>query len=195
MTNWTDNRTFTSTLRQANIMPAGVAVSYATLNVFLSVIASLGNVLILIALHKASSIHPPAKLLFQCLAATDLFTGLVSQPLFVILLLNAVITFNFNLFQQLNQINYAFSFVLCGTSIITSTAISVDRLLALKLGLRYKNVVTLRRTRALTVCIWLAGISVGFIYFFGSIRYVSSSLQQLCFQSSFYLSQYSVTRR
>ena len=48
----------------------------------------------------------------------------------------------------------------------TSTAISVDRLLALKLGLRYKNVVTLKQTRALTVCIWLAGISVGFIYFF-----------------------------
>ena len=49
---------------------------------------------------------------------------------------------------------------------MTLTTISVDRLLALKLGLRYKNVVTLRRTRALTVCIWLAGISVGFIYFF-----------------------------
>ena len=78
MANWTENRNFTSTLRQANIIPAGVAVSYATLNVFLSIIASLGNVLIFIALHKASSIHPPTKLLFQCLAATDLFIGLVS---------------------------------------------------------------------------------------------------------------------
>ena len=169
MANWTENRNFTSTLRQANIIPAGVAVSYGTLNVFLSIIASLGNVLILIALHKASSIHPPTKLLFQCLAATDLLIGLVSQPLFVILLLNAggtKINFNFNSIQQIIQINCGSSLVLCGTSIATSTAISVDRLLALKLGLRYKNVVTLKRTRALTVCIWLSGISVGFIYFF-----------------------------
>ena len=167
--NWPENRNFTSTVRQANIIPAGVAISYATLNVFLSIIAPLGNVLILIALHKASSIHPPTKLLFQCLAATDLFIGLVSQPLFVILLLNAggiKNNLNFNFIQQVIQIYNGSSFVLCVTSIVTLTAISVDRLLALKLGLRYKNVVTLRRTRALTVCIWLAGISVGFIYFF-----------------------------
>ena len=167
MANWTENRNFTNTLRQANIIPAIVAVSYATLNVFLSIIASLGNGLILIALHKASAIHPPTKLLLPCLAATDLFIGLVSQPFSVILLLNAGgIKINFNFIQQIIQINNGSSFVLCGTSVVTSTAISVDRLLALKLGLRYKNVVTLKRTRALTVCIWLAGISVGFIYFF-----------------------------
>ena len=168
MANWTENRNFTSTLRQANIFPTGVAVSYATLNVFLSITACLGNVLILLALHKTSSLHPPTKLLFQCLASTDLFIGLVSQPLFVILLLNGGININLNsnFLQQIIQINNTSSFVLCGTSIMTSTAISVERLLALKLGLRYKNVVTLRRTRLLTVCIWLAGISVGFIYFF-----------------------------
>ena len=161
---------FTSTLRQANIIPTGVAVSYATLNVFLSIIAPLGNVLNLIALHKASSSHPPTKLFrFQCLAATDLFIGLVSQPFFVILLLNAggiKNNLNFNFIQQIIQIYNGSSFVPSGTSIMTLTAISVDRLLAPKLGLRYKTVVTLRRTRALTVCIWLAGISVGFIYFF-----------------------------
>ena len=38
---------------------------------FLSVIAFLGNALILIALHKESSLHPPSKLLLRCLATTD----------------------------------------------------------------------------------------------------------------------------
>ena len=37
-------------------------------------------------------------------------------------------------------------FALCSVSLLTLTAISVDRLLALSLGLRYRQVVTLKRT-------------------------------------------------
>ena len=44
----------------------------AVFNAFLSVTAFLGNTLILIALHKESSLHPPSKLLLRCLATTDL---------------------------------------------------------------------------------------------------------------------------
>ena len=58
------------------------------------------------------------------------------------------------------------AFVLCGVSIFSSTAISVDRLLALSLGLRYRHVVTLRRIRAFITCFWLTGVSLGFLYIF-----------------------------
>ena len=44
---------------------------------------------------------------------------------------------------------------------MTSTAISVDRLLALLLGLRYRHVVTLRRVRVVIICFWLIGASSG----------------------------------
>ena len=64
----------------------------------------------------------------------------------------------------------AFSFVLCGLSITVSTAISVDRLLALMLGLRYRQVVTLRRVHAVVICFLLVGVSVGLIRFFWSRR-------------------------
>ena len=49
---------------------------------------------------------------------------------------------------------------LCGVSVLTSAAISVDRLLALLLGLRYRHVVTLRRVRVVIICIWFIGASV-----------------------------------
>ena len=52
-------------------------------NSFLSLTAFLGNALILLALHKESSLHPPSKLLLRCLATTDLYVGLMTQPLFV----------------------------------------------------------------------------------------------------------------
>jgi len=44
--------------------------------------------------------------------------------------------------------------VLAAVSILSSTAISVDRLLALMMGLRYRHV-SLRRVRALIICVWI----------------------------------------
>ena len=57
------------------------SLSFAAVNILLSITAFAGNSLILTALHKESSLHPPSKLLYRCLATTDLLVGLVSQPL------------------------------------------------------------------------------------------------------------------
>jgi len=53
----------------------------SVLNVFLSIIAFLGNILILVALHKESSLHSPSKLLFRSLVTTDLCVGIIVEPL------------------------------------------------------------------------------------------------------------------
>ena len=46
--------------------------------------------------------------------------------------------------------------VLCGVSLTIMTTISVDRLLALFLGLRYKQIVTLKRTYIIVAAVWVA---------------------------------------
>ena len=51
------------------------------LNIFFSINAFLGNALILPALRKESSLHPPSKLLLRSLAATGLCVGHISEPL------------------------------------------------------------------------------------------------------------------
>ena len=48
----------------------------AVLNAFLSITASLVNGLVLVALSKDSSLHPPSKLLLRSLAVSDLCAGL-----------------------------------------------------------------------------------------------------------------------
>ena len=53
----------------------------------------LGNVLILLALHEMTSIYPLTKLLFRCLAVTDLFVGLITQPLLTVTLLREEIVY------------------------------------------------------------------------------------------------------
>ena len=62
---------------------------------------------------------------------------------------------------MISQVRDAFGWCLCGVSILTSTAISVDRLLALLLGLRYRHVVTLRRVRVVIFCFWFINVSLG----------------------------------
>ncbi|XP_068679310.1 melanocortin receptor 5-like [Montipora foliosa] len=128
----------------------------SALNILLSITALMGNVLIFVALRKVSSLHPPSKLLFGCLASTDFCVGLISHPSFV--------TFIFarehsKLCYYSTILSNTIGFIFCGVSVLTITAISVDRLLALMLRLRYRQVVTLRRVWVLVVCFWLFSYS------------------------------------
>ena len=55
-------------------------------------------------------------------------------------------------------------YILSGVSLFTSTAISLDRLLALLLGLKYKLVVTLKRARFTVTMIWIIGVVCAILY-------------------------------
>ncbi|XP_022810182.1 adenosine receptor A3-like, partial [Stylophora pistillata] len=144
------------------VISEGMEVAFASLNIFFSITAILGNLLILIALRKVTLIHPPTKLLFRCLAVTDICVGIISQPLFTVGLIDERIIVS----SFIDVIRVCSSLILCGVSLLTSTAISVDRLLALLLGLRYRHVVTLRRVRALIIFCWfLVAASFGRLYF------------------------------
>ena len=125
------------------------------LNSFLSLTAFLGNALILTALHKESSLHPPSKLLLRCLATTDLCVGLIAEPLAVTSWMS-VVNEHWNICRFVQTVGPIIVHVLSGVSLWTLTAISVDRLLAMLLGLRYKQVVTLKRTYALVITFWVA---------------------------------------
>ena len=135
----------------------------SALNIPLSITACLGNVLIIVALQKVSSLHPPSKLLFRCLASTDLCVGLITQPLYVHYLLSP---------ENSKRCYYAIiltrvlGVIFCAVSLFTLTAISVDRLLALLLGLRYRHEVTLRRVRVLVVIFWLFSTAIAMMIFY-----------------------------
>ena len=129
-------------------------ISFSAVNILLSITATLGNSLILIALHKESCLHPPSKLLYRCLATTDLLVGLVCQPHYAIYRISLVHE-HWSLCRYANYVVYITSYTLCGVSLVTTAAISVDRLLAMLLGLRYKEIVTLRRTFIILAIVWV----------------------------------------
>ena len=151
------------------------SISFSAVNTLFSITAILGNSLILLALHKESSLHPPSKLLYRCLATTDLLVGLVSQPLYVTYWMSLVHK-HWSLCRYAREAIVISSYVLCGVSLLTMTAISVDRLLAMLLGLRYKEIVTLRRTYIILAIFWVVCIVTSL---FSHLNYriaVSSSL-------------------
>ena len=136
----------------------------ATLNIPLSVTAILGNVLIIIALQNVSTpLRPPSKLLFRYLASTDLAVGLVTQPLIVVFLL---VPEKSGGCLYLTIIGKATSVLFGGVSLLTLTAISVERLLALLLGIRYRQFLSLRRIKVMIFIFWLIGAAIAGMFIF-----------------------------
>ena len=148
-----ENSTSATDVTLWNAYSTSMAIILAGINIFLAITASLGNALILIALHKVTSIFPPTKLLFRCLAVTDLLVGLISQPLYLTFLFPKFTAWNVNV--AITRAGEFFFSLLPAVSLLTSSAISLDRLLALLLGLRYRHNVTLRRVWLVILCFWL----------------------------------------
>ena len=159
MANLTENRNRTviqDLFCKTGFYGAHQKIFISVVNIALAITAFLGNVLIIVALHKVSSLHPPSKLLLGCLASTDLCVGLITQPLFVAYTMSPEHSM---LCYYLTILFNKLSVMLGGVSLSTLTAISVDRLLALLLGLRYRQVVTLRRAQSFVVISWFFSIA------------------------------------
>ena len=130
------------------------SISLSAVHIFLSFTAFLGNAIILVALHKESSLHPPSKLLYRCLATTDLCVGLVAEPITATYWISLVHE-DWSLCLYAHALGIIIAYTLISVSLLALTAISVDRLLALLLGLRYREVVTLKRTSVAVATFWI----------------------------------------
>ena len=135
----------------------GELVFLSVINTFLSITAFLGNTLILVALHKDTSIHPPSKILYRNLAITDLCVGMIAELLQVTYWIS-VVNKRWDICYYTYLTTCFLSVTLCSVSLITLTAISVGRLLALLLGLRYRQVVTLKRTHLIAIGGWIVSV-------------------------------------
>ena len=155
-------------------------------NVFLSYTAIMLNIVTIHAIRKTLALSKPLKLLLLSLAVSDLGVGLTAQPLFVAVRI-------MELKQSDNsRIYYAtyiallvstnlFSFASCFVVVVLIT----DRFLAIRLCLRYKELVTHKRVVSVVMSIWVFStilslirlwIPVNIIYvIFGILFFVCAS--------------------
>ena len=123
--------------------------------IFLS--ASLGNILILVALRKSQAIHPPSKALFSSLALSDLAVGLIVAPLHFGLTL-AIVQDNPSLYCSFFAPTTAAGYTMASVSTLTAVAVALDRYLAFRLRIRYRQLVTVNRVILSLSLVWIIGI-------------------------------------
>ena len=135
-----------------------------------SLVATLGNLLSLHALRKASSIPATLKKLFLSLAFSDLALGMFPQLMLgvivaVMLKMAASGNYDFNIFCPAILITSYFSFFhLACASFLNVTAIAADRLLVISLHLRYQELVTSRRMFIALASVWVTSAIAASIF-------------------------------
>ena len=144
------------------------------INLPLALTTTLGNTLILAAIWKTPSLHSATNVLVFGLALSDLGVGLISQPLAIFKVSKLL-----GESKELTTLFGCFSGSLASVSLLTVTAIGLDRYLALKLYLRYKELVTIKRVVCVHVIIWvgsiLAAVLRSFVWNYDLVFFVSSS--------------------
>ena len=132
-------------------------LALCVLHFIFSPVATFGNILVIRALWKASSIPANIKKFFLSLAVSDLAVGLFAQLMLAVVLRMATNGgHNFDLLcPTILTVCYFSLFLLACASFLNVTAIAVDRLLAITLHLRYRELVTSEYVIIALVSVWL----------------------------------------
>ena len=144
---------------------------FSVLNFGFSLVATLGNLLVIRALMETSTIPGTVKKLFLSLAFSDLAVGLCSQ------LMTAIIgAVTLKMASSGDELAFFcptvlivrsyFMYLLVVASFLNVIVIAFDRLLAVSLHLRYQELVTPIRVTIVLVSLWLTSCFVAFLYIF-----------------------------
>ena len=147
------------------------SLGFCVLNFVFSLVATLGNLLVIRALMNNSTIPATVKRLFLSLAFSDLAVGLCSQ------LMTAIIsTVMLKMASSEDDLAFFcptvlivllyFMHLLAVASFLNVTVIAFDRLLAVSLHLRYQELVTPTRVTIVLVSLWLTSCISAFLYTF-----------------------------
>ena len=121
--------------------------------------STVGNSLVLVTIWRTPRLHSPSNVLLAGLALSDLGVGSVSQLARIV---TTVISTTTKMEDQCSLHYFSLlvlAFASCffmGVSFLTLIAISVDRYLALRLHLRYRELVTIKRVLMILASIWTA---------------------------------------
>ena len=121
-----------------------------------ALVSTTGNFFVVFTIWRTPSLHSPSFVLLSGLALSDLAVGLIAQPIFVVLN-SADIYDNCDLFSVLYRVHAYLSTQLLTVTFLTVSATVIDRFLALKIHLRYRELVTVRRALFCFLFIWIVG--------------------------------------
>ena len=130
-----------------------IVVINCILNVPLMLTSITDNVLVLAAILRTPSLRSVPSIIFLCsLASTDFLLGLVGQPFYI------ANELYHSTGGPISKVEDFVSVSLCGVSLTTIPAISVDRLLALHYHMTYPNLMTTKRAMYASASLWFPSV-------------------------------------
>ena len=136
-----------------------------------SLMATLGNLLVIRVLIKASTIPANVRKMFISLAFSDLAVGLLPQLMDAIIYAVVWKTTSRGdnlafLCPTVLSVLYYFMSLLVAASFLNVIFIAFDRLFAVSLHLRYQELVTPRRITIVLVSVWIISCVLAFLFIF-----------------------------
>ena len=132
---------------------AAIYVAYTVINAFSSYTAIVLNILTIHAMRKTLSLPKPLKALLLSLAVSDLAVGLLIQPFHIATTVELLK--NSRPSDSIRDWLSFFTNIFTWISFFGVVAISIDRLLAIQLHLRYQALVTHKRVVAVVISKWV----------------------------------------
>ena len=135
-----------------NFQHESIVIINCVLNAPLMLTSIIGNALVLAAILRTPSLRSASNVFLCSLALSDLLVGLIVQPVYI------VASFQFVPDSPLMFTYHVTTSFVCGVSLGTMTAISVDRFLALHYHMQYPNLITTKRAEYASAAIWFISI-------------------------------------
>ena len=140
----------------------------------------LFNTVVIIAIWRTPVLHQPRNILLCSLAVSDFFVGLTSEPSFLVAEISLLLG-NMEIYCLAVFIHFYTGWMFNGISFLTLSAITFERYLALRLHLRYAELITTTRvlmTALIYWAIWLTWITL--LWFWAKDKVVTHILIAFC---------------
>lgn len=144
--------------------PTYLSFSTASCTALTTIVASVGNLLVVLAifLNPNKDFRSPFNYLVANLSFADLVVGLIVAPLATVYHILEGVGKLTKQFEDGVHITY---FVSCTASLLSLTALAVDRYLAITYPMMYRTKLNPLRALLVSVVVWIVSIALSMIYF------------------------------
>ena len=139
-------------------------LTFCVFNAYLSYTATMLNIVAIYAIRKTSSLSKNLKPLLLSQAVSDLGVGLLVQPMVVAQAMNSKRNSETRLIPT-KLLIFATNLFIFAT-LFSVTALCADRFLAIRVNLRYQELVTYKRVAAAVISIWVISALISMIRLF-----------------------------
>lgn len=158
---------------QDSLVPVIEVVISATFLCFVNIGIIIGNLLVLIIVWRTSKLHEPNYFFLCSLSVADLLVGLIYCPLLIVSVVKQSWVFG-NLMCHIHAVTVSISL---NASLMNLCAISVDRYYFITRPLRYREIVTRRKTVLSIVFVWIHSVfwAITPLFGWGEHKYEAST--------------------